>query len=140
MARPASTHPTDGELEILRVLWDRGPSSLGEVCEALRREREVATTTVATMLRVMLDKRLVRRRRAARGYQWSAAVTQTAAARSMVGKLLDGIFDGSAGRLVAHLVEAGQLSNDELSELRKLIETDSRRASRKAAKPPRKIR
>ena len=138
MARPASTHPTDGELEILRILWDRGPSSLSEVCEAMRRERDVATTTVATMLRVMIDKRLVRRKRAARGHQWSAAVSQSAAARSMVGKLVDGIFDGSASRLVAHLVEAGQLSPKELAELRQLI--DSNRVSRKGAKALRKQR
>ena len=140
MARPASTHPTDGELEILRVLWDRGPSSLSAICEALRRQRDVATTTVATMLRVMLDKRLVRRKRSGRGHNWSAAVTQSAAARTMVGKLVDGIFDGSASRLVAHLVEAGRLSDKELSELRRLIEPDSKRASRKGAKAQRKNR
>jgi len=134
MARPASTHPTDGELEILRVLWDRGPLSLSEVCEALRRERHVATTTVATMLRVMLDKRLVRRKRAARSTQWSAAVTRAAAARSMVGKLLDGIFDGSAQRLVAHLVEGGELSIDELAALRRLIDSKRVKSSR-ASKP-----
>jgi BlaI family transcriptional regulator, penicillinase repressor len=136
MPRPASEHPTDGELEILRVLWENGASSLGTVCEALRRQREVATTTVATMLRVMLDKGLVRRKNAARGLQWSAAVTQSAAAKSMVGKLVDGIFDGSAGRLAAHLVEAGQLSSNELAELRKLIDSNSKTSSRKAAKAP----
>jgi BlaI family transcriptional regulator, penicillinase repressor len=135
MPRPPSTHPTDGELEILRVLWDRGASTLGAVCEALRRERDVATTTVATMLRVMLDKGLVRRKLAARGQQWSAAVTQAAAAKSMVGKLVDGVFDGSAGRLAAHLVEAGRLSDTELTDLRKLI--DSNRDSRKGAKAQR---
>jgi BlaI family penicillinase repressor len=134
MPRPASEHPTDGELEILRVLWENGASSLGTVCEALRRQRDVATTTVATMLRVMFDKGLVRRKQAARGLQWSAAVTQSAAAKSMVGKLVDGIFDGSAGRLAAHLVEAGQLSSDELAELRKLIDSNSKTASRKGAK------
>ena len=136
MPCPPSEHPTDGELEILRALWENGPSPLGAVCESLRRQREVATTTVATMLRVMLDKGLVRRKEAARGIQWSAAVTQSAAAKSMVGKLVDGVFDGSAGRLAAHLVEAGQLSPDELSELRKLI--DSNHASRKVAKAQRK--
>ena len=115
MSRPPSQHPTDGELEILRALWERGPSSLSEICESLRRGRDVATTTVATMLRVMLDKGLVRRKPARRGHQWSAAVTQTAAARSMVGKLIDGVFDGSASRLAVHLVEAGQLSSDELT-------------------------
>ncbi len=136
MARPPSPHPTDGELEILRVLWDRGPSSLSEICESLRREREVATTTVATMLRVMFDKALVRRKPARRGHQWSAAVTQNAAARSLVGKLVDGVFDGSAGRLAVHLVEAGQLSPAELAELRTLI--NSNRVSRKVAKAQRK--
>lgn len=129
MPRPRSTHPTDGELEILRVLWDRGPSPLGVICETLRRERDVATTTVATMLRVMLDKGLVRRKQATRGQQWSAAVTQAAAAKSMVGKLVDNIFDGSAGRLAAHLVEAGQLTPAELAELRTLL--DSSHAPRK---------
>ena len=122
MARPASQHPTDGELEILRVLWDRGPSSLGDVCAALRAEREVATTTVATMLRVMHDKKLVRRKQVGRGLQWTAAVSHTAAARSMVGKLIDGVFDGSAQRLVAHLVEGGELSADELAELRHILD------------------
>lgn len=121
MARPASLHPTDGELEILRVLWDRGPSPLGDICGALREQRDVATTTVATMLRVMLDKGLVRRKRVGRGHRWSAAMTHQAAARSMVGKLIDGVFDGSAQRLVAHLVEGGKLSNGELAELRRLL-------------------
>jgi BlaI family penicillinase repressor len=129
MSRPPAQHPTDGELEILRVLWDRGPASLSEICEALRQSRDVATTTVATMLRVMLDKNLVRRKRANRGHHWSAAVTQTAAARSMVGKLIDGVFDGSASRLAVHLIEAGKLSTHELAELRELI--DSNHASRK---------
>ena len=134
MARPASTHPTDGELEILRVLWDRGPLPLGEICEALRREREVATTTVATMLRVMHDKRLVRRRQAGRAAEWSAVVSRDAAARSMVGKLVEGIFEGSAGLLVAHLVEGGELPTNELAELRRLIDANASSASRKGAK------
>jgi predicted transcriptional regulator len=138
MARPASSHPTDGELEILRVLWDRGPATLGEICETLRRERDVATTTVATMLRVMLDKRLVKRKQAGRAAQWSAAVSREAAARSMVGKLVDGIFDGSAGLLVAHLVEGGKLSAEELAELRQLLAASGEAASRKAAKTRRK--
>jgi predicted transcriptional regulator len=138
MARSASKHPTDVELEILRVLWERGPSSLSDVCEALRRQRDVATTTVATMLRVMLDKRLVKRSPAERGHLWSAAVTQAAAAQSMVGKLVDGIFNGSASRLVAHLVEAGDLTADELSELRELIDSTSSKVSRKGAKAQRK--
>lgn len=132
MARPPSVHPTDGELEILRVLWERGPLGLSEVCEVLRQERDVATTTVATMLRVMSDKKLVNRIGEGRGSQWNAVVTQSAAADSMLGKVVDGVFDGSAHRLVAHLVEGGQLSSKELTELRKLI--DSAKPARRGAK------
>ena len=134
MARPASQHPTDGELEILRVLWERKSATLGQVCQALRADRDVATTTVATMLGVMLDKGLVRRKKAARGNQWSAAVTHAAAAKGMVGKLVDGVFDGSASRLVTHLVEGGKLSLDELAELRTLLDSNSNQVSRKGAK------
>ncbi len=138
MARPPSQHPTDGELEILHVLWKRGPSPLAAVCESLRDQRDVAITTVATMLRVMLDKGLVRRKRSGRGHHWSATVTQDAAARSMVGKLVDRIFDGSTGRLVAHIVEGGQLSGAELTELRALIDSNTKTVARKAAKTQRK--
>ncbi len=136
MSRPASQHPTDGELEILRALWELGSASLSELCVALRRQRDVATTTVATMLRVMLDKGLVRKKPAARGHQWSAAVTQNAAASSMIDKVVDGVFDGSASRLVAHLDEAGELSPRELAELRELITTSQ--PSRKGAKSPKR--
>lgn len=136
MARPASKHPTDGELEILRILWANDSCTLSEVCEALRADRDVATTTVATMLRVMLDKQLVKRHAAGakkdqRGYRWAAAVTQEKTAGSMLGKLLDGVFDGSASRLVAHLVETEKLSEQELSELESLVDA-KRRATKKS--------
>jgi predicted transcriptional regulator len=90
------------------------------------------------MLRVMLDKRLVRRKQAGRAAEWSAAVSRDAAARSMVGKLVDGIFDGSAGLLVAHLVEGGKLSAEELAELRQMIDSSDKKTSRKGAKSRRK--
>jgi predicted transcriptional regulator len=122
MPRPATPHPTDGELEILRVLWFAGPSSLSTICESLRAGRDVATTTVATMLRIMLDKELVRREGAGRGATWSAAVTQKSAARGMVRKLVEGVFEGSAHRLATHLVEGGGLTPKQLAELKTLIE------------------
>jgi BlaI family transcriptional regulator, penicillinase repressor len=137
MPRPASLHPTDGELEILRVLWERQSATLGQVCEALRADRDVATTTVATMLGVMLDKGLVRREKETRGYRWSAAVSREAAAKGMVGKLVDGVFDGSASRLVTHLVEGGKLSASELADLQTLINSEAGKGSRKGAKAQR---
>jgi len=122
MARPASTHPTDGELEILRVLWNQGPTALSTLCETLREEREVATTTIATMLRVMREKGLVKRQGSGLGAQWAAAITQKKTAKNMVSKLVNHVFDGSADLLAAHLVEGGQLSRVQLAELRDLID------------------
>jgi len=126
MARTASAHPTDGELEILCVLWAEGPSALSALCEALREQRDVATTTVATMLRVMREKGLVKRQGSGRGAQWVAVVSHQSAARGMVSKLVDHVFDGSAHRLAAHLVEGGGLTDKQLGEIRDLIDQRSR--------------
>ncbi len=122
MARPASKQPTDGELEILKILWEAGPSELGTVVTAQRQARPVATTTVATMLKVMLEKRLVTRKRGQRGYLWTAKVTQKATTRGLLSKLLDRACDGSAHRLVAHLVEDGKLSEQDRAAIRRLLE------------------
>ncbi|NOZ40703.1 MAG: BlaI/MecI/CopY family transcriptional regulator [Planctomycetes bacterium] len=132
MARPPSVHPTDGELEILRVLWANGPTALSVVCETLRQQREVATTTIATMLKVMREKGLVQRLGSGRGAQWTATITQKRAAKKMVSKLVDHVFDGSADLLAAHLIEGGQLSREQLVELRDLI--DQRSSEKSMAK------
>ena len=124
MARSPSTHPTDGELELLQVLWQAGPCSLGQICTALRLRRPIATTTVATILKVMLDKKLVHRKRTPQGYLWSAKTTRQTAATGIVRKLVDLVFDGSAQRLVAHLLESGQISDQDRKELRRLIDAE----------------
>ena len=129
MARPASKHPTDGELEILNVLWDLGPAGLGQVCTALRRQRSVATTTVATMLKLMLDKKLVKRTSGPRGYLWSARVSRKAATSSLLRKLLDSAFDGSARRLVSHMLEDGKLSEEDRQEVSRLLDAQAERKS-----------
>jgi predicted transcriptional regulator len=121
MARPASTQPTDGELEILKVLWRSGPVPLGQVRAEVGRNRPVAATTVATMLQVMLSKGLVKRARSGRGFLWSAKVTQEAAASGLLNKVLNHVFDGSAQRLVAHLLGEGKLSQRDCQEIRRLL-------------------
>jgi predicted transcriptional regulator len=123
MARHPSKHPTDVELEILHVLWDSGPSSLGQICQAVNERRPFAKTTVATVLTVMLDKQLVKRSRGSRGYLWAARVSRQATTDSLVGKLLDRVFDGSAQRLVAHLLEATRLTDQEREEIKGLLDS-----------------
>jgi BlaI family penicillinase repressor len=132
MPRPASTQPTDGELEILHALWAAGPMALSALCEALRQERDVAATTVATMLRVMSDKGLVKRAGSGRGATWSAAVSQERTERTMVHRMVERVFDGAADRLVAHLVEGGALSDEQLAELRRLIDERGKGSRKKS--------
>ena len=138
MPRPPSPHPTDGELEILQILWSAGPCSLSVLCEELRKHREVAATTVATMLRVMSDKNLVKRAGSGRGATWSAAVSQQKTERGMVRTMVDRVFDGAADRLVAHLVEGGQLTAEQLAELRRLIDRQDRTGSTSATRRTRR--
>lgn len=126
MARIASTHPTDRELEILQFLWEAGPSSLSEVREGLSRGRPVAATTVASMLKIMSDKGQVERTPETK---WRAIVSRRNAGKGMLDRLLNVVFDGSAQRLVAHVVESHPLSDEEIQELRKLLEEQPRRSS-----------
>jgi BlaI family transcriptional regulator, penicillinase repressor len=122
MARTPSMQPTDGELEILNVLWDSGPVDLGTVRAALLSKRPVATTTVATMLKLMREKGLVERADGPKGYLWSAKVSRKSARSGLLGKLLDLAFDGSARGLVAHMLEAGKLSAGDRDAIRKLLD------------------
>lgn len=131
MARPPSTQPTDGELEILNVLWDAGPADLGTIRAALQQKRPVATTTIATMLKLMREKGLVERADGPRGYLWSAKVTRKAARAGLIGKLVDLAFDGSARGLVAHMLEAGKLSARDREEIRRLLDEGGRKTRAK---------
>ncbi len=121
MPRPASSHPTDGELAILTVLWESGPQNLSAICQALPAERGAAPSTVATMLKVMADKGLVVRTGAGHTAQWKAKLTHRSAARNMVGKLVSTLFAGQAERLVTHLVESGQLAGADLAAIQKAL-------------------
>ena len=142
MARPPSVQPTEGELEILRVLWEAGPSELRQVCAGLRRNRPVATTTVATMLKVMQEKGLVGRAEGenSRASVWSARVSKAAAGATMLGRLMDLVFDGSARSLVAHMVESGKLSEDDRAEIRRLLEADTSAVASDASRASKKKR
>lgn len=121
MARKPTAHPTDAELAILRALWEQGPSGLGDLWRVLNARRPMAKTTVATMLNVMLEKRLVRRQRTRHGYRWSPEITREDTARGMVGKVIDQLFEGSAKRLVLHLADQGRLSPADVQAIQRLL-------------------
>jgi predicted transcriptional regulator len=122
MARPASSRPTDAELAILRVLWERGPSTVRDVHEALKRSRDAGYTSVLKVMQIMHDKGLVARDEAKRSHVYRAAVPREHTQRQIVGDLLERVFGGSARALVLQALSARRASPKELAEIRKLLD------------------
>ena len=126
MTRATTAQPTPGELNILRVLWESGPSRLSAICAALSDERKVAATTVATMLKIMKRKGQVKRRLSPAGIVWQARLSQTEAGSSMLANLMGAVFEGSAQKLVLHLLERGQLTENDQRQIRELLASNRR--------------
>ena len=121
MARSASRHPTELELEILKILWRDGPSNVRHVREVLAAFRDLAYTSVMTIMTIMWKKGYLKRRKAEGGYVYRAAVTAELTTRRMLRDLVDRAFDGSATALLVNLLETGELDADELRRIRELI-------------------
>lgn len=122
MARPRQTTPTGGELEILRVLWERGPSTVRQVLDELNRRRPRAYTSVMTLLGVMADKGLVTREPQGRAFLYRAARPRKATLGRLVRDLLGRAFEGSASALVAQVLDQTKPSPEELAAIRKTLD------------------
>jgi predicted transcriptional regulator len=112
-----------GELQhaIMRVLWDRGEATAASVHEALRAERGLAPTTIATMLRKMENKGVVAHRAEGRQFVYRPTVSEHQVRRSMVGELVERLFGGDPKALVAHLVSERDIDAAEIGELRRRV-------------------
>ena len=113
--------PTDAELAILRVLWERGPATVRQVHEALA-DRETGYTTTLKLMQIMADKGLVTRDESARTHVYAARVSQQHTQRQLVNDLVDRAFGGSAAELVLRALSDARTSAEELREIRKLID------------------
>jgi BlaI family transcriptional regulator, penicillinase repressor len=121
MPRPRSEQPTPAELEILKVLWDRGPATVRQVLDHLPHDPPKAYTTVMSLLNVMHEKGLVERQPHGRAFLYKPAARRDKTLKSMVADIVDRAFEGSASALVAHLLRNTKPSQQELEEIRKLI-------------------
>ena len=119
----------DLQLRIMKVLWNHGPATVAEVQVQLGGD-PLAYTTVATMLRKMEDRGLVRHHSAGRRFIYTAAVEEGDVSRTMVDRLVNRLFDGSLTAAVHHLLESRDVDVEELAELEKLIRQRKRRVTR----------
>ncbi len=114
--------PTTSELEILRVLWERGPSTVREVHESLSEKKDLGYTTVLKLLQIMTAKGSVRRNEDQRAHVYEACQPATETKRQLVGDVLQRVFQGSASELMIHALEGRRTSKKELEELRRLLD------------------
>lgn len=124
MVRPNSEYPTELELQILKVLWDAEPMTVREVRQSLANDgRELAHTTVNTMLGTMLDKGQVKRLRPTQGkaFRFSPVIGQGDVSSGMLGDLVERVFDGSAEAVMLSLFDVTEIDATELASLRKLL-------------------
>jgi BlaI family penicillinase repressor len=118
----APPRPTPAELEILRILWKRGASTVREVQEALERERPTGYTTVLKILQIMTDKGLVTRDETARAHIYAATAPEQETQQQLVHDLLDRAFGGSATKMVMQALSSAKTSPAELARIRELLD------------------
>jgi predicted transcriptional regulator len=124
MSEPKPPRPTDAELSILRVLWERGPSTVREVHEVLNKDTEgTGYTTALKLMQIMTEKGLVERDESQRAHVYRARATQQKTQRQLVSDLLDRAFGGSPAQLAMQALSTKKASAVELAELRKLLDT-----------------
>src|SRR5512137_2959121 len=119
--RPRSATLTPQELEIMKVVWQKGQATVRDVYETLLERRKIAYTTVMTMMRVLERKGYLKTRRENRAFIYRPAHAERQVLRSMVREFVDRVFNGSAQPLLVHLVEDRRLSKEEIEELERLV-------------------
>ena len=122
MARPASEFPTEFELEILKVLWKSSPQTVRDIRDGMAESgRDSAHTSVITMLNIMVDKGYLDKKKDGKSYLYWPVVSEPDVSQRMLGDMVSRVFDGSAKRLVLNLIDGEEIEEQELLELRKLI-------------------
>ena len=122
MRELGSTQPTAVELEILRILWELGPSPVRELHRRLAKVKGTNYSTTVKMLAVMLSKGLVKRDEAASPHVYRAAITRERAAKKFLSELIEKVYEGSAMSLVLQALAGGRASKEELEEARRLLD------------------
>jgi predicted transcriptional regulator len=132
MSKPRATpKPTDTELDILNVLWDRGAATVREVHELLQRAKPAQYTSTLKLMQVMAEKGLVGRDESARAHVYRALIAREHVQTQMASFLLDRLFGGSPQSLLLGALSAKRASKEELDELRRMLKAYEREQTKK---------
>ena len=119
--RPKTNTLSAQQLEIMKVVWERGDATVRDVYETLRAKRSIAYTTVMTTMKLMEARGHLKKRVSGRAYVYRAVELRGQTLRRIVSDFLDRVFNGSAGPLLVHLVEERRLSQKDLDQISKMI-------------------
>ncbi|MFN5475813.1 MAG: BlaI/MecI/CopY family transcriptional regulator [Chitinophagaceae bacterium] len=115
--------PTESELEILQVLWDKDEATVREVHEELAKVKDIGYTTALKLLQIMYEKGLVSRDDSAKTHIYKPAVTREKTQKQLVGKMINTLFSGSPGQLVMQALGNHNASKEELDEIQRLLDS-----------------
>ncbi len=121
--------PTSSELEILNILWAKGPSTVREIHEILTQNKEAGYTTTLKLMQIMHEKKMVKRDETSKSHIYIADVSQEKMQGQIVRGMIDGIFNGSASRLVMQALGNHKTDTNELNEIRKYLDEIERKNS-----------
>jgi BlaI family transcriptional regulator, penicillinase repressor len=127
MATTSTKNPTSSELEILHVLWERGPSTVREVHMALSERRPIGYTSVLKLMQIMTAKGTVRRNETQRAHVYEAVEPAEKTKRDLAMDVLQRVFDGSASELMMHALAGRKASKEEIDEMRRLLNEHERK-------------
>jgi predicted transcriptional regulator len=122
MARHKNPRPTDRELTILQILWDKGSSTVRQVNEAMNKDEDTGYTTTLKLMQIMTEKGLLRRDESQFKHIYKPAITEEKTQKQLVGDLLERAFSGSAEKLVMRALSAKKVSDKELAGIRKMLD------------------
>ncbi len=116
------TKPTESELEILRVLWDRGEATVRDVHEELSKTKDAGYTTTLKLMQIMHEKGMVKRDESSKTHKYTPLISREKTQKQFVGKMIDTLFQGSSSQLVMQALGNHKASKEELDEIQKLID------------------
>jgi BlaI family penicillinase repressor len=122
MAQNRTIKPTESELEILQVLWERNSATVRDVHEELMQTKDVGYTTTLKLMQIMFEKGLVTRDDSSKTHIYQPAVSRERTQKHLVGKMIDTLFSGSSAQLVIQALGNHKSSQQELEEIQKLLD------------------